>query len=186
MLYKNQVAPEFVAQSINGDNIDLQEFRGKKVLLKFHRFSGCPVARSQIKDFMKHQKELHEAGVETIVFLHNSRDKVTSILHELPGLHIVADKQRKIYKLFQSEFKINQLLSLTSWMATFKALFRGYFPLFNRFQVSIVGIPSDFLIDENGIISELQYGKHFGDSWTASKVLDKSARLPLIKKVAVG
>lgn len=173
MLLKNQVAPEFAASSINGDKIDLQEFQGKKVLLKFHRFSGCPVARSQIRDFTKRQKELYEAGVETIVFLHNSNDKVTSIFQELPGLHIIADKQRKIYKLFQSEFKVSQLFSFNSWMATFKAFFRGYFPLFNRFQVSIVGIPSDFLIDEKGFIRELNYGRHFGDSWTASQVLRK-------------
>jgi peroxiredoxin len=173
MLIKNQMAPEFVINSINEESIDLYKFKGKKVLLKFHRFSGCPVARNQITEFMKHQKELNAAGVETIVFLHSSKDKVRSVLHEVPGLHIVADKKKKIYKLFQSEFLIIKLFSLSSWIATFAAIFRGYFPLFNRFEGGIVGVPSDFLIDENSIIRELHYGRHFGDSWPASQVLGK-------------
>jgi len=173
MLYKNQLAPEFVINSINEQPIDLYGFRGKKVLLKFHRFSGCPVARSQINEFMKRQKELNAAGIETIVFLHNSKDKVRSVWQERPGLHIVADKQKEIYKLFQSEFRISKLFSISSWAATFRAFFHGYFPLFNRFQGGIVGLPSDFLIDEYSMIRELHYGRHFGDSWMASDVLEK-------------
>lgn len=167
------MAPEFVVNSINEEPIDLYKLRGKKVLLKFHRFSGCPVARNQISEFMKHQKELNDAGIETIVFLHSSKEKVRSVLREVPGLHIVADKQKKVYKLFQSEFLISKLFSLSSWAATIRAIFRGYFPLFNRFEGGIVGVPSDFLIDENSIIRALHYGRHFGDSWPASKVLGK-------------
>jgi peroxiredoxin len=113
MLLKNQLAPEFVANSINEEQIDLYAFRGKKVLLKFHRFSGCPVARNQIDEFMKHQKELNAAGIETILFLHNSKDKVGSLLHEVPGLHIIADRQKKIYKLFQSQFLLSKLFSIS-------------------------------------------------------------------------
>ena len=173
MLFKNQLAPEFVANSINDELIDLYGFRGKKVLIKFHRFSGCPVARSQINNFLKRQKELSAAGVETIVFLHNSIDKVRSIIHEVPGLRIIPDKQKKIYKLFQSEFSVGKLFSLSSWVATFSAFFHGYFPLFSKFQGGIIGVPSDFLLDEKSIIRDLHYGRHFGDSWMVPDVLKK-------------
>ena len=52
MLTKNLPAPEINADSINGQRIDLYRLRGKKVLIKFHRFSGCPIAQCQIHEFI--------------------------------------------------------------------------------------------------------------------------------------
>gem|GEM_PF-4964567 len=45
--------------------------------------------------------------------------------------------------------------------------------LFGRFQGGIIAVPSDFLINEQGVIAALHYGKHFGDTWTVNDVLAK-------------
>jgi peroxiredoxin len=173
MLFKNQAAPEISTTSISGHKIDLSAFRGKKVLVKFHRFSGCPVARRQIDEYLSRQKDLNAASVETIIFLHNSPDKINPDYEQVPGLHVIADKQKKFYHLFGSQFLFSKLFSPASWIATFRSFIKGYYPRFNLFEGGIIGIPSDFLINEDGVIIDLHYGKHFGDSWSGSEVLKR-------------
>lgn len=174
MLSKNIRTPEISAHSVNNQRIELSEFKGKKVLIKFHRFSGCPVSQWQLNEFIARQNELNAAGIETIIFLHSSPKKIRSNFHEVPGLHIIPDRQKVFYRRFESEFSWKSLLSMNSWRFTFASLFQGYYPHFNKFEGGIVALPSDFLLDEQGSIVEQNYGKHFGDSWSVSDVLTKS------------
>jgi peroxiredoxin len=173
MLSKYQPAPAIIADSISDQHIDLTDLKGKKVLVKFHRFSGCPVCQDEVHAFINRQNELNDAGIETIVFMHSSKEKVKSNFTEVPGLHIIADKKKKYYRIYHSQFLWRKIFSLRTWSSIFSAFYRGYFPQFNKFEGGIVGVPSDFLLDEKGMITDLNYGKHFGDSWTVSDVLNK-------------
>ena len=124
-------------------------------------------------NLLMRQKELNDAGVETIVFLHSSKEKALSNFKEVQGLHIIADKQKTFYHLFQSRFLFMKLFSIASWRAVFASFFRGFYPHFNKFEGGVIGVPSDFLVDEKSMIVDLNYGKHFGDSWSVSEVLSK-------------
>jgi peroxiredoxin len=174
MLLKNQTAPPVNSISISGQRINLSELNGKKVLIKFHRFSGCPIVQRQVHELLSHQEKLNAAGYETIVFMHSSKEKIEPVYKEVPGLHIIADREKKFYRLYNAEFSWKKLFSIATWRETFSAILKGYYPLFNRFQGGIIGVPSDFLINEQGIITNLHYGKHFGDSWTVPEVLKNS------------
>ena len=171
MLAKNQTAPNIIATSIGGQTINLAALKGKRILIKFHRFSGCPVAQNQIHELIKRQNELSISGIETIVLLHNTKEKIEPLFKEVPGLHIIADKQKRFYRLYDSAFTWKALFSFASWGITFKSFFKGYYPRFNRFQGGIIAVPSDFLINEQGTIVNQQYGELFGDTWSASEVL---------------
>lgn len=171
MLNQNQRSPDLTVETIGGRHIDLSRLRGKKVLIKFHRFAGCPVARCQIDEFIAHQRELATAGVESIIFLHSSRKNLIAVFHEAPGIHIVADASKMHYRRFHSEFRLAALFAARSWMVTFASMLKGYFPIFTRFEGGILGVPSDFLIDENGAITKVHYGHHFGDTWSSAQVL---------------
>ena len=171
MLNTKQPAPPINTVSISGRPIDLVDFRGKKVLVKFHRFSGCPVARRQIHDLIEEQEALNAAGIETIVVLHSSAKKIRPNFAEVPGLHLIADPEKTLYRAYQAEFLWRKLLAAQTWAETLASFRRGYLPQFNRFQGGIIGVPSDFLLDENGTIIATHYGRHFGDSWTAAEAL---------------
>jgi peroxiredoxin len=173
MLTINQLAPQIKVKTISGEDLDLHGLKGKRVLLKFHRFSGCPVAQNEVSEFVKRQKELFSTGVETIVFLHNNKEKVLPVFQELPGFHLVADRQKLFYNIYHAQFSWKGIFSLATWRAIFSAFFNGYFPRITKFQGGIVGIPADFLLDENSRIVDVHYGRHFGDSWTVSEVLQK-------------
>ena len=174
-LLKNQVAPAIFANSINNEIIDLNALKGKKVLIKFHRFSGCPVCQCQVHEFINEQYKLKAAGIETLVFMHSSKNKIQSNFKEVPGLHIIGDKPKAFYHQYYSQFSWRKFFSIASWRVTMAAIFKGYFPHFNKFEGGIVGLPSDFLLDENNRIIDLHYGKHFGDSWTVTDVLGKAS-----------
>jgi len=176
MLTKNQLAPASRTTSLSVQPIDLSTLRGREGLIQLHRFSGWPDARCQIDDLIKRQDELNAAGIETIVFLHSSAAKMLPNFQEVPGLHIVADRQKAFYREYQSRFLWRKLFSPASWRATFSAFTKGYFPQFNRFEGGVVGLPSDFLVDKTGRIIDVHYGQHFGDSWTVSEVLSKVRR----------
>ncbi|HXR82133.1 MAG TPA: redoxin domain-containing protein, partial [Saprospiraceae bacterium] len=62
MLTLNQIAPPINTKTINGEEINLHSLQGKKVLIKFHRFSGCPVAQNEVNEYIQRQKELFSAG----------------------------------------------------------------------------------------------------------------------------
>jgi len=171
MLKKQQRAPAINAVSLSGRPVDLRELQGKKVLVKFHRFSGCPVARSQVNDLIEAQEALSTAGIETIVVLHSSADKMHPNFDEVPGLHLIPDRGKDLYRAYQAEFCWRKLFSLASWRATFASFARGYFPQFTRFEGGILGVPCDFLVNERGTIAATHYGTHFGDSWTAADAL---------------
>ena len=171
MLKTKLCAPAINAMSLSGRVIDLRELEGKKVLVKFHRFSGCPIARRQVDDLIEAQEALGTAGIETIVVLHSSADKMHPNFDEVPGLHLVADPTKSLYRAYQAEFHWRELFSLASWRATLASFARGYFPQVTRFQGGILGLPCDFLVDEHGRIAATHYGTHFGDSWTAADAL---------------
>ncbi|HEY5375189.1 MAG TPA: hypothetical protein VIK01_16030 [Polyangiaceae bacterium] len=77
---------------------------------------------------------------------------VTPNFTEVPGLHIIADRQKSFYKRFDARFLASKLFSLASWLATFGAVLKGYFPHFHRLEGGVFGVPSDFLLDESGRI----------------------------------
>ena len=175
MLTRNQIAPTIEARSISDQHIHLRALGGRNVLVKFHRFSACPVARRQIDEFIERQGELNAAGIETVVLLHSSKEKLRRNFREVPGLHIIADRYRTFYRLFQSQFLLKKLFSIASWRETIAALLDGYLPQFQWFEGGMLAVPSDFLLDTRGRIVDLHYGTHFGDSWTVSDVLRKKS-----------
>ncbi len=173
MLTVNQFAPSIITNSISNQKIDLENYKGKNVWIKFHRFSGCPVCQYQIHEVIERQQELNKADIETLIFIHSSQKNVKSNFKEVQGLHIIDDKQKDFYKLFDSKFSWKGLLSLKTWTVTFESIFKGFFPHLNKFEGGIFGIPSDFLLNQEGRIVDLNYGKHYGDSWSVSEVLLK-------------
>ena len=130
---ENHLAPSIHALTINDREIDLSQFLGKKVLIKFHRFSGCPIAQDQIHELIMRQNELTDAGIETIVLLHSTKKKILTNFHEVPGLHILADRRKKFYSVYGAAFSWGKLFSWDTWMATIRSILKGYFPQFTKF-----------------------------------------------------
>lgn len=164
MLSKGTPAPDFQAQSLSGRPVQLSALRGKPVLLKFHRFSGCPVCQYQTHAYMERSEELRRTGAETLIVIHSSAERMRPIYADRPGVTFIPDPEKKLYRLYGSGFSFAKMWNRSTWKQIFSAFAHGFFPRFRRFQGGVTGVPSDFLIAPDGTLSVVHYGTDYGDS----------------------
>lgn len=173
MVTTGHIAPPIESISLSGNRLMLSDFRGRRVFVKFHRFSGCPVARRQVGDLIAGGDRLAAHGIETIVVFHSGAEDLRPNFSETAHLHIVPDPEKMLFRAYGCDFDWHKLFSSRSWGATLGAFGHGYFPQPTRFHGGVVGIPADFLIDATGVIVHAHYGSHFGDSLTTDDVLGR-------------
>jgi peroxiredoxin len=76
------VAPDFVLTDLNGDEVELRDFRGHVVLLNFWA-TWCPPCRLEIPMFVEVYEELKDQGfVIVAVNMREGRDKVAEFVDE--------------------------------------------------------------------------------------------------------
>jgi peroxiredoxin len=68
-------APDFKATNIEGKDVKLSDWVGKKQLVVvFSRAHWCPFCMGQLKDLQKHYQEITKAGGEVIVVFREEQD----------------------------------------------------------------------------------------------------------------
>lgn len=171
MLSKGTPAPDFQVRSMSGLSVQLSALRGKQVLLKFHRFSGCPVCQHQTHAYMERAEELRQTGAETLIVIHSSAERMRPIYTDRPGLTFIPDPGKKLYRLYGSGFSFIMMWNIGTWKHIFSAFTNGFFPRFRSFQGGVTGVPSDFLIAPDGTLSVVHYGTDYGDSCTVDEAI---------------
>ena len=74
-LNEGDEAPLFKLDSYNAGKIDLAEFKGKKVVLIFSRYFGCPICLVDFSTLMKRKTEIEEKGSK-ILYITQSGEKI--------------------------------------------------------------------------------------------------------------
>ncbi|MCH5375407.1 MAG: peroxiredoxin family protein, partial [Planctomycetes bacterium] len=73
-------APDFNATNIDGKEVKLSDWVGKKQLVVvFSRAHWCPFCMGQLKDLQNHYKEISKAGGEVIVVFREEQDGVEGL-----------------------------------------------------------------------------------------------------------
>lgn len=161
-----QKAPLFTTQDVKGNTIKLADFKGKKVLLSFHRNVGCPVCNLRFHT-LKQNAAYFEAN--NLVMLHiyeSSAEKMKEYLNgEENETIMIPNPSQDLYKLYAVERSMLKFL---------KGLFSGALAkvkqgtkLFkNKIKQdgNLDRIGADFLIDEDGKVQIAYYGKYLGDN----------------------
>lgn len=171
-IQSGKTAPDFNATDINGAIIQLSAYRGKKVLLNFHRNVGCPVCnlrfhqlQQQYDYFSAHNLlviDVYESTVE-----HMKRYLGDSVVRSV----MIPDSGLKLYNLYQVE---------RSMMKVLKGMFNGAFSKIKQgkalFKQSLKQdgnmnrIGAEFLIDEAGKVVIAHYGAFLGDHIPLDKI----------------
>jgi peroxiredoxin len=173
-LKKGQLAPEFSVTDIFGNQIKLNNLKGKKVLLLFMRNTACPFCNFRLFQINKRHDDYQSAGLEIIVFMESRKDLIlkSSFVKE-QKLTIVSDPTKEIYKQYGVE---NSFFKAASTM--FSAQKRNELKQIRELGLETIEdtksdqtlIPADFLIDEDLIIREAYYGKNVGDGLSFEKI----------------
>ncbi len=157
-------AIDFSIEDINGKLVSLRDFRGKKLMLSFYRYSECIYCNLRIHELMKRYDDFNKKGLEKVAFFQSSKTQIEKHTGKLnPPFSIVSDTQRKVYKMYQVEEN-----SLSGYIKGYfqipralKAISLGFIPQTGEGSKTL--IPADFLISEDGKIAKAFYGRDISD-----------------------
>lgn len=162
---------DFRARDIYGKQFQLSSMIGKRVMLSFFRDAACPFCNYRIYELTQKHKEWQEVGVEIVVVFSDTNEKVLASVAKRPRpFTMICDPELKLYNLYGVE---------TSSLALFKAfvfdlgeiirgLRKGARPTRNPHMTLV---PADFLIDLDGQILDLWYGKTTADHIPFSRLI---------------
>ncbi len=101
LLQKGDKAPGFTAKDQNGNEISLENFRGKKVILYFYPKDLTPGCTAESCDFRDNYASLTAKGFEVIGVSADSEKSHQKFIekHELP-FTLIADTEKEVIKAF--------------------------------------------------------------------------------------
>ncbi|MDN5203659.1 redoxin family protein [Fulvivirgaceae bacterium BMA10] len=153
--------PAFSTIDVYGNTISSEKLRGKKILISFFRGASCPFCNLHIRDILR--SNLNTDDLTMVFFFTSSQEEILQHTNNSKtNFRLIADPNLKYYNLFGIE---------KSRAGMFKAMFRikrfirifseGLFSM--RSMMDIPTVPADFLINEQGNIERVYYGKDYGD-----------------------
>lgn len=168
---KGTSAIHFTATDINGNKVDLKDFKGEKLLLSFFRKAACPFCNMGIQQLIRTHKEFEAKGIKVITFFASPKAEVLKYAgQQKPPFPIIPDGDFEIYEKYGIDISyLGMLKSMLSPVKTFKAMTGGFFSLRSMTQDPV--IPADFLIDEDQKVHRAYYGKDFDDHIPVGEVL---------------
>jgi len=165
---KNAVAPVFKIKDIYGRQIDLNEYKDKRVLLGFFRHAGCPFCNLRVHALSKAHEELKAIGFEMIFFFESKEQVILrSSFHQgISPIPIVSDPEKKWYGTYGLENSaIKSAIShITSFVQTAMKAQTQNVPMHMMADgESFSTMPAEFLLDKGLIIKKLHYSQNLTD-----------------------
>ncbi len=165
-LSKNQVAPNFTISDINGKKIKLSDYEGKKLLLCFFRYAGCPFCNLILQSFIERYPKLHKNGLEILAFVQSPKESIIDYTmkrhHPKPPFPLIADPKQEIYKLYGVEASVSKFArSIFKVPSMLKTLYKYKYPQ-GKIDGNVFLMPAFFLIGPDDLkIYESYYSPDF-------------------------
>jgi peroxiredoxin len=159
-------APVFQGKTFRGGELDLRDYRGRKVWLCLYRYTGCALCASHIVEVESRLDELLKNNVHVIAVFEDKpaaawnprRNSDTNPADRIP---IISDTDGEIYQAYRSS---------TSLLAVFHArvLWGGMKAVWSGFRQGLITgnigrIPAHVLINEDGSVFRAYYGHTVAD-----------------------
>ena len=165
-------APNIRLPSIDGTTFDMNEMKGKKVILTFFRFSSCPLCNMRIRRITQRWNEFSDDAVMVGVFDAGVGElKKRMKKHDVP-FTLVADESYDEFEANGVKKSFGKFMwgAAKSPLTLLQATLRGYVPLTMSIS-KLSTIPVDILIDEDGKVVEAHYCKDTADHLPLEKMI---------------
>ncbi len=169
-------ALNFRTRDIYGKRFQLSDYVGKRVMLSFFRDAACPFCNYRIYELTQKHKEWQEAGMEVVVVFSDTEDKVLEYVANRPRpFTMICDPDLELYTKYGVE---------KSSAALFKALFLDLGEIIRGFMKGakptnnphMTIVPADFLIDVDGRVRDLWYGKTTADHIPFDRLMEFASK----------
>ena len=164
----NNTAPIFHLKDIYDRQINLEDYRGKKVLIGFFRHAGCPFCNLRVHTLTKMHEELKANGMEMIFFFESKETVLLrSTFHqEVSPIPLISDPEKKWYDAYgiEDSSKKSTVGHITSFAkSAIQAKIKGLPMHLMADGESFGTMPAEFLLDEDLVIRKLHYSQKLSD-----------------------
>lgn len=165
------LAPAFDVVDSHGRRIRSADYRGRRLLLAFHRFAACPYCNIRIHRLIAAHPELAAQGLAVVTFFQSPAEIIAKAVgKQLPPFPIVPDPEMHVYDDYGVE-RSRAALRRALWRRMpdiVASLARGFVPRHVDGDPTLV--PADFLVDEAGVLREAYYGRDIGDHMPLERI----------------
>ena len=161
---------ELTLPSIDDSQFDIKTLNKKRALVTFYRFASCPFCNLRINEIVKRYDELGSEFEMVAIFDSPLDNLKKQTKHHSAPFWILADEDYHYFNKFSVEKSFLKFLkgTIIRFHRLILASFKGYIPF--TFKGSISTIPVDILIEKDGEISEVYYGRDTSDHLPFEKI----------------
>lgn len=153
-------APQISLVDVNGQPVQIGN--GRKLLLSLFREATCPFCNFRVYDLTNNHPGLSNLGLDIVVVFKSGREDVLKFIAQRPRpFRMVADPDGNAHRVFS--VSTSMWGKIKAMMIRMPALIRGMGMVGMRGMATGNLMPSDFLINEQGVVVETYYGKDAGD-----------------------
>ena len=169
-LVSGSLAPDFTAPGLDGEDIALAGYRGRRLLLAFFRYGACPLCNLRMTFLIDAYPRWKEMGMDVIAIFESPAERLLETVASQPiPFPVIPDPDRILYK---------QYGVTASWLGYMVGAFRvrSFRKAFQRgFRIgkgegAIAQLPAEFLIGADLKIERAYYGKDIGDHLSISDI----------------
>jgi len=163
LLKPKDKAPAFKMQDINDNQISIDDYIGKKVLLTFFRTASCPFCNLRVHKLIQNADYYKENNIQVICFFASTKNEILEYAgRQLPNFPIIADENEIIYTKYKIQSSNMAKLKTMKRLGTMIEFTKKGFLSLKAFTEKPI-LPADFLINKEGTIDYCYYGKDMGD-----------------------
>jgi len=154
-------APEIEVPDYMENPFTLSKLKGRRVMLSFYRYAGCPFCQLRFSELVDRY-----GARDNILLVAVFQSPSDSIREHAAGVEspvsVIGDPGERLYKIYGVDYGIRAwVIGIESLFRFFKSLRRGN--KWGKTEGHSDRIPADFLIDSDGILRHVYYGKHMDD-----------------------
>ena len=164
-------APTFQCRDLFDNEIRLEDYRNKQLLLSFFRYAGCPLCNLRIRHLSRRYEELNRAGLHVVAFFESPKESILKTVgKQSPPFPIVPDPERRIYDLYgvTASWKAYFKVGLKPGIMVEALLKERLMP--GKMEGKWAMVPADFLIGPDLLIYEAFYGKDISEHMPLEQV----------------
>ena len=160
MKIKKGDTPELKLKKMDGSDFDLNNFKGKKVYLKYMRFASCMFCNLEVNHLKNKHNEFGK-DFEIVLVFHSSVEFLNKQMkkHGPLPFTVLADPDYSYYKKYEIERSMGKLMNafIFKFPKAISAMFKGYIPIKLGGYLDIA--TADFFLDRDGVVINAKYSE---------------------------
>ena len=156
-------APTFIVPGLDGRDVAIEDFRGRKLLLAFFRYGACPLCNLRMTFLIDAYPRWQANGLDVVAVFESPAERLLeTVASQAIPFPVIPAPERPLYRLYDVVPSWwGYVVGAFRFRAFRDAFQRGFRP--GKGEGAITQLPAEFLIGPDQTIERAYYGKDIGD-----------------------